>query len=84
MAKHDIFLVSELSKVEEDIIRETFSNPTVIKYLQLLGANDAKELLSLSSIGMGNEALAKAHATIHGRLQVIYTLLEIGDSSTTN
>lgn len=77
MSIEDLFPTQELSATETDIVAQAFNLPAVKKYLRTLGANDAKELLALSSINNEDSKLAKAHAQVQGKLQVISTLLSI-------
>ncbi len=59
------------------VIQETFSSPTVQKYLRFLAQNDAEELLSLSNLNMSDAELSKRHAIVSGKLAVYSTLLSI-------
>lgn len=77
----ELFLTPSLSKTEEDLLFETFKNPVVVKYLRILALEDTKELVSLSAISKTNEDLAKAHATVNGKLSVIQTLLSIAEAN---
>ena len=80
MSIEDVFPSTSWSKTEEDIVIQSFSNPTIKKYLRKLALEDTKELLQLSAIATDNAALVKAHAVVQGKLQVIATLLSIEES----
>ncbi len=73
----EVFPPSELSEPESLLLVEIFSNPVVRKYLQILGANAGKELLSLPILDETPESLAKKHILVSGKLDVITTLLSI-------
>lgn len=72
-----VFPSQELSKSEEELITEVFSNPVVRKYIQILGANASKELLSLPILNETPDSLLKKHVLVSGKLEVITTLLSI-------
>lgn len=72
-----MFSITELSKTETDIVIDVFSNPSVKKYLTNMAVEDTKELLALNAISTDNSVLAKAHATVAGKLAVLSTLLSI-------
>ncbi len=76
-----LFPVPTLSKTEEDILLEVFSNPVVKKYLQVISLNDLVELAEISAIGRSNEDIALMHATIRGKLSVLQTLLSLAETS---
>lgn len=82
MSIEDVFPAMAFSKTEEDIITEIFSNPVVKKYLRIMALEDSKELLELSATSNDKDKLFIAHATVHGKLQVISTLLSIEVIST--
>ncbi|EKD22467.1 MAG: hypothetical protein ACD_86C00001G0003 [uncultured bacterium] len=77
MSISDIFPSPVLSKTEEDLLIEAFSNPLVQKYLRNLAMEDTKELLGLSAIAIPASELINAHAVVQGKLSVIATLLSI-------
>lgn len=77
MSIEDVFPTPIMSATEENLIAEAFGSPVVRKYLKMLAANDAKELLALSAMQLDKDKLASAHATVQGKLQVIATLLAI-------
>lgn len=68
----------ELTEMEADIIQKTFANPTVRKYLSILGATASKELLSLPTLEETPESLMRKHTIVTGRLEVLLTLINIG------
>jgi hypothetical protein len=74
---NELFDIEELSKTEETIIQEAFSNPTIKKYLKIMGRNDLKELATLSVTERDNGEVGKKHALVQGKLSVIATLLSI-------
>lgn len=74
-----IFPSSELSIEEESLIIEVFSNETVKKYLQILGANAGKELLTLPILDETPDSLARKHTLVSGKLDVITTLLSLSE-----
>jgi hypothetical protein len=74
-----IFPTSELSADEESLIIEIFSHTTVKKYLQILGANDSKELLTLPILDETPDSLARKHTLVSGKLAVITTLLSLSE-----
>lgn len=75
-----IFPPGSLSQVEEDILADHYSNPVVQKHLRLMALEDTKELLGLPYRSMSDSDLAKASATIQGKLSVISTLLGVTKS----
>lgn len=72
-----VFPEIDLSIQESELLMEIFSNPVVRKYLQILGSNASKELLSLPILNETPESLAKKHILVSGKLDVITTLLLI-------
>lgn len=72
--------ITTLSKTEQDIIVDVFNNPTVIKYLKIMGRNDLEELLLLSVTERDDKEVSKKHALIQGKLSVISTLLSLQKS----
>jgi hypothetical protein len=83
MSIHDIFPDVDFSQTEEDIVVEALSHPSVQKYLRRMALADTKELLEMSAIKLDKEAIARLHSTVQGKLQVIATLLAIGEISKT-
>lgn len=77
MSVRDLFNPEEITKTEEDIIIELFSQPVVKKYLRIMGRNDSMELISLSVTERDDKEISKKHALIQGKLAVITTLLSI-------
>lgn len=67
----------ELSQTEKDIVIETFSNPTVKKFLRTMGQNDLAELAVLPISEWDNSVVAKKHSLIQGKLSTLVTLLNI-------
>lgn len=72
-----ILNLEPLSSKEEEVLISMLSDPLVKKYLRRIGAAEVDELASMSSLGYTAEQLAIAHATVHGKLQVIDLLLSI-------
>ena len=72
-----IFPQQELSDTEQHLLFEIYANPVVKKHLQIMAMTDTIELLKLSAIQTPNEVLAKAHATVNGKLAVLATLINI-------
>jgi hypothetical protein len=66
-----------LSDTEKDLLLEIYSNPVVTKHLKILALNDTKELLSFTALGKNDSEVAKAVATVQGKLTVLSTLLSI-------
>lgn len=66
-----------LSETEEMLLFEIYNNPVVKKHLQIMALEDTIELLRLSGINTSDVVIAKAHATVQGKLAVISTLLSI-------
>lgn len=66
-----------MTEVEILELKKIFSEPLVIKYLRSLGAEDNKELISLSVLDMNAELLARRHTMIQGRMSAYVTLLAI-------
>lgn len=77
-----IITTPEFTEGENTILKITFSDPTVIKYLKALGQNDSKELLTLGILDMPAESIARRHSLIAGKLLVISTLLSISEVQT--
>ena len=77
MSIEDIFPLTPLSSGEEDVVIQAFTTPAVQRYLKRMATEDAKELLALSALSTEDKVLAKAHAVVQGKLQVIATLLSI-------
>jgi hypothetical protein len=76
----NLFPSEELSQTEIDLIAEIFAKPEVKKYLRILARNDSMELLALNNITFDDEKLAKTHAMLHGKLQVLSTLSSLEKS----
>lgn len=74
-----IFPEQTLSKTEQDILFEIYSNPVVKKHLEIMALEDTIELLEMSAISKTDSEIAKAHATVQGKLSVIATLLSISN-----
>lgn len=68
-----------LSKTEEDILLEIYKNPTVVKHLQIMAQVVLEELASLNSLEKDDTFLAKAHALVSGKLQILQVLLSIAN-----
>jgi hypothetical protein len=83
MSIHDIFPDAEFSQTEEDIVIQAFSHSSVKKYLRRMALADTKELLEMSAVKLDKEAIARLHSTVQGKLQVVGTLLAIGEESQT-
>ena len=66
-----------LSPTEEELLIETFHNPVVKKYLQAIGTEAAKELLSLDVLSETPETLHRKQILVTGKLAVIALLLSI-------
>lgn len=67
----------ELSKVEQDIIIDVFSNPVVKKYLRVIAQHDITELATLSISNLSDSEVGKKHSLVQGKLSTIVTLLSI-------
>lgn len=80
---NDMFDLEVLTKTEEELVMEAFSNPTVKKYLKIMGRNDIKDLAVLSIAERDSEELARKHSLIQGKLAVLSTLLSIQKPSST-
>jgi len=80
MSIDTIFPLISFSDTDEQIVRETLSNPSIKKYLRRMASEDAKELLSLSGVNSSKEVIHNAHLIVQGKLNVISTLLSIGVS----
>lgn len=77
MGLSDILNTETLSKTEEVLIQEVFSNPLVKKYLRIMGRNDLEELATISVTEGVDSEVAKKHALIVGKLTVLSTLISI-------
>lgn len=77
MSLEDVFPQVALSPTEVELVAQALATPVVRKYLKSLAAEDAKELLSLSSHNSTPEQLALGHSRVQGKLQVVATLLSI-------
>lgn len=73
----NLFPTPPLSPEEEALIYEVFSNATVRKYLHILGAESAKDLLSLPVLNETPESVLNKHTLTSGKLEVLTTLLSI-------
>lgn len=76
-----IFPDSPISQTEIDILKSKLSDEDIKKHLRRMALKDIKELLALSALDTSTETLITAHATVQGRLQVVNTLLSIGELS---
>jgi hypothetical protein len=72
-----LFPLEKLSKTEEDLLLEIYSNPVVKKHLTIMAMEESKELLSLSAISNSDVYVSKALATVQGKLSVLAVLQEI-------
>lgn len=72
-----LFPTNTLTSGEEIELKIIFSNPVVKKYLNILGVEDSKDLLSLNILDMSDKDIANRHHFISGKLAVISTLLAI-------
>jgi len=77
MSINNIIPFAKLNEAEELEIIQIFNKDVVIKYLRILGTEDAKDLLSLSILDMSDKDIANRHHHISGKLAVIATLLSI-------
>lgn len=80
MSIETLFPSQNLSNTEEDILIEIFANPFVKKYLRRMALEETKELISLSALTTDRDRLSQAHALVQGKLQVLTTLLSIGET----
>ncbi len=76
----DIILPIEFSEAEQKLLKHLFSDPVVIKYLKSLGQESSRELLELGILDMSDEAIARRHTLLTGKLLVVSTLLSIHKS----
>lgn len=67
----------EFSEHETEHIAFLLSDPAVVKYLKSMAQEDSRELLELGTLGMSDEAVARRHTLLTGKLVVISTLLSI-------
>lgn len=72
-----MFPLPLLNESEQDLLVEIFSNPTVRKYLTILGTECSKDLLSLAVLNETPESLSRKHILTTGKLEVLTTLLTI-------
>ena len=77
----NLFPEQKLSVTEEDILFDIYNHPVVKKHLQIMALEDTKELLSLSALSKTDSEIAKALATVQGKLSVLKTLLSIPSST---
>ena len=83
MSIHSIFPETPFTDTEEEIVIQCMQTPALQKYLRKIALEDTKELLALSAVSTDPDRIARAHATIQGKLQVIATLLSIAEVPTT-
>ena len=79
MSIESLFPFQEISQTEVDILKELLSNQTLRKHLSRMALEDTKALLAVSAIQNLDSVIVKAHATTQGRLEVLSTLLSIGE-----
>ena len=66
-----------LSQPEQLLIQEMFHNPTLVKYLKIIGREAVLELASLSALAEQPHELALKHSYVAGKLAVLELLLSI-------
>ncbi len=72
-----LFPSETLTDEESALIYEVFSNATVRKYLKILGAESAKDLLTLPVLNETPASVLNKHTLTTGKLEVLATLLSI-------
>ncbi len=72
-----LFPSETLTDEESALIYEVFSNATVRKYLKILGAASAKDLLTLPVLNETPASVLNKHTLTTGKLEVLATLLSI-------
>ena len=77
MSLDKLFPSSSISPTENDLLIEVYSNPVVKKHLQVMAMEEMKDLAGLFALSKSDSEIAKAHATINGKLAVLHTLLSI-------
>lgn len=73
----NLFPSETLTDEESVLIYEVFSNATVRKYLKILGAESAKDLLTLPVLNETPASVLNKHTLTTGKLEVLATLLSI-------
>ena len=74
---NNLFPSETLTDEESALIYEVFSNATVRKYLKILGAESAKDLLPLPVLNETPASVLSKHTLTTGKLEVLATLLSI-------
>jgi len=71
-----------LSEVEQEVIIERFSDPLVVKYLEMLAAGLASDILgAVPAPQESDSAFIRSQQAHRGALDMLNTLLSIKDSS---
>jgi len=79
----NIFPEQKLTKTEEDLIAESFSNPVVKKYLHTLAYNIGAELVtSVIDTDETEESWLRKEIFLKGQLRMLDTLLSIQPAAT--
>ena len=79
MSLPDLFPKQALSATEVELLTEIYTNPVVKKHLQIMANNDTQELLAFTALGKSDTEVAKALATVQGKLTVLSALMSISN-----
>lgn len=79
MSLPDLFPKQVLSATEIELLAEIYTNPVVKKHLQIMANNDTQELLAFTALGKSDTEVAKALATVQGKLTVLSALMSISN-----
>ena len=79
MSLPDLFPEQALSATEIELLAEIYTNPVVKKHLQIMANNDTQELLAFTALGKSDTEVAKALATVQGKLTVLSALMSISN-----
>lgn len=72
-----MFPPEEFTPRDQDVLKATFSNPLVVRYLQSLAKEDTKIFLSLRLTDVPDEAVATRRRMLEAKLEVYSSLLSL-------
>ena len=74
-----LFNEAPLNEGEEDLLRQVFSNPVVIKYLRILAQTETSDFVGANLLQEPEELYARQLMKLQGKLAVVVTLLSISE-----
>lgn len=81
MLPNQLFQEQPLNREEEDLLHAIFSNPTVLRYFRVLAQNEVSDFLMADFTEDPEEAYARQHAHLKGKLAILATLTSISQST---